>query len=326
MKNKIEKNIIVYQGKNGAIELKGDFNKETLWANLNQISDLFDTDKSGISRHIRNIFKTKELDRRGTVAKIATVQTEGRRNIIRDIEFYNLDVILSVGYRVNSKQATLFRQWATKILREHITRGFTINTKVIKTNYAEFQKAIENLRHLLPAGSSIDQASVLELVSAFAETWLSLEAYDTDTLVSRGTTKKSVDLSVDLLSGALSKFKNDLLKKKMATDIFGLERQGGSVNGVVGSVMQAFGGKEFYPTVEEKAAHLLYFMVKDHPFVDGNKRCGAFAFVWFLRKAGALHLDRITPAALTALTIFIAESDPIQKEKMIRVVLQLLKA
>jgi hypothetical protein len=317
--------IIIYQAKTGAIEFRGDFEHETIWANLQEIAGLFETDKSGISRHIKNIYRTGELKKSATVAKNATVRKEGKRAIIREIEYYNLDMILSIGYRINSKKATIFRQWATKILREHITKGFTINRAVIKNNYAEFKKAIENVRHLLPAGSTIDNASILELISAFADTWLSLDAYDKDTLITKGATKKSVAIAAEELISALADFKLSLVKKGLATELFGTERGAGNIAGIVGNVMQSFGGKALYPALEEKAAHLLYFMVKNHPFTDGNKRSGAFAFVWFLKKAGILNLQKITPPALTALTLLVAESNPKNKDRMVGLILQLLK-
>ncbi len=324
-KKKTFNSIVVYQTKAGAIDLRGDFRGETIWASLNQIAGLFDTDKSGVSRHIRNIFESKELDQKRTVANFATVRNEGERSIERKIEYFNLDLILSVGYRVNSKKATVFRQWATKTLRQHITKGYTINPKVVKNNYAEFQKAIENIKQLLPAGSSIDHASVLELVSVFADTWLSLDAYDKDELVSSGATKKSVIVTAEQLTSGLSDFRDILIKKGEATEIFGQEKMAGNIAGIIGNVMQSFGGKSLYPTIEEKAAHLLYFMIKNHPFTDGNKRSGAYAFIWFLKKTGVLDTSKMTPPALTVITLFIAESDPKHKDKMVRLVLQLLK-
>ncbi|MDP2669045.1 MAG: virulence protein RhuM/Fic/DOC family protein [bacterium] len=325
-KNYKKKNeIVIYQAKTGAIELRGDFGKETIWATLDQIADVFGRDKSVISRHLQNIYKENELDEKATVAKNATVQLEGARRVERIIEYYNLDAIISVGYRVNSKTATKFRQWATKTLHQHITKGYTINPKVIKNNYTEFQKAIENIKHLLPADSPIDHASVLELISAFADTWLSLDAYDKDELTTKGTTRKSVELTSEHIKNALTDFKASLIKKGEATALFGNERSTGNVAGIIGNVMQSFGGKPVYPTIEEKAAHLLYFMVKNHPFTDGNKRSGAYAFVWFLNRADVLDRKTMTPPALTALTLFVAESDPKNKDRMIKLVLQLLK-
>ncbi|MDP2684542.1 MAG: virulence protein RhuM/Fic/DOC family protein [bacterium] len=326
MKNIDKNEIVVYQAKNGSIELRRDLQKDTVWANLQQIADLFETDKSGISRHIKNIYKIRELEKKATVAKIATVQHEGNRQIKREIEFYNLDIILSVGYRVNSKKATIFRQWATKTLRQHITKGYTINPKVIKNNYSEFQKAIEGIKHLLPNSENIANDNVVELISAFADTWLSLEAYDKDKMIDKGATKKSVGLTSNQLNSALFTLKKSLIQKGEATDLFGAERQKNSVEGIIGNVMQTFGGKQLYPTVEDKAAHLLYFMVKNHPYVDGNKRSGAYAFVWFLQKAGILKKSQINPPALTALTLFIAESNSKNKDRMVKLVLQLLRA
>jgi len=322
---KAPNSVVIYQAKSGAIELRGDVHTETIWATQAQIARVFGVERSVVTKHIRNIYQDNELAEKGTCAKIAQVQKEGEREVKRTIEHYNLDIILSVGYRVNSKTATQFRQWATKTLRQHITKGYTLNPKVIKNNYAEFQKAIENIKRLLPAGSNIDHASVLELVSAFADTWLSLDAYDKDALQSKGATKKRVAVTAEKLVGSITDFKSILVDRGEATEIFAVERSVGTISGIVGNVMQSFGGNDLYGTVEEKAAHLLYFIIKNHPFVDGNKRSGAYAFVWFLRQAKILDTTRITPPALTALTLFIAESEPMHKEKMIRLVLQLLK-
>jgi len=323
-KEQITKNnsIAVYQAKNGAIELRADSKMETVWASLDQISSLFGRDKSVISRHIKNIFKDQELKESSVVAKNATTASDGKSY---KVIFYNLDMILSIGYRVNSKLATQFRIWATKTLREYITKGFIINKLRIKNNYNQFLEAINDIKKLIPGDSNIDRASILDLVTAFADTWLSLDAYDKDNLAADGKTKKQVILTAEKLNKFLGEFKKELVKKGEATDIFGIEIRKDVLVGIVGNVMQSFGGKALYPTVEEKAAHLLYFMVKNHPFIDGNKRSGAFAFVWFLKKAGLLERSKITPPALTALTLFIAESDPKNKERMIKIVLQLLK-
>lgn len=321
---KKEQKIIVYQTKTGAIELREDVDAETIWANLQQIADLFDTDKSGISRHIKNIYDSKELDQSATVAIFATVQKEGKREVARDIEYFNLDMILSVGYRVNSKNATIFRQWATKTLRSHIVNGYTINKKRIAKNYDAFLKAVEQVKALLPSGGNIDAENAMELVKMFANTWLSLDAYDKSRLPNKGATKKQVEFTAEEMTQALQKLKHELIKKGQATDLFGSERGGQSVSGIVGNVFQTFGGQDLYPTIEEKAAHLLYFMVKNHPYADGNKRSGAFAFVWFLKQAGILNPARLTSEALTAITLFVAESSPKDKDKMTGLVLLLL--
>ncbi|MBI2098038.1 MAG: virulence protein RhuM/Fic/DOC family protein [Candidatus Wildermuthbacteria bacterium] len=319
------RHIVIYQAPSGAIELRGDFEHESVWATLDQIATVFGRDKSVISRHLSNIYKEKELSREATVAKNATVQMEGDRQVVRDIEYYNLDAILSVGYRVNSKTATLFRQWATKTLREHITKGYTINRKQIAKNYGAFMKSVSDIQALLPEHITLDPKTVLELIKEFASTWVSLDAYDKDALTAIGTTKKSIALSGEELTGAIANLRNELTRKGDATEMFAQERAKGSIEGIVGNVMQSFGGKPVYESVEERAAHLLYFMVKNHPFTDGNKRSGAFAFIWFLRKAKAKKFRNISPPTLTALTLLIAESDPKKKEQMVALVTQLLK-
>lgn len=321
---KQKNNVVIYQAKDGAIELRGDSKKETLWASLQQIADLFETDKSGISRHISNIYKTGELKKNSTVAKIATVQVEGKRKVERKIDFYNLDMILSVGYRVNSKKATQFRIWATKTLKKYLVDGYVINKKQIGKNYNEFVKAIADVQNLLPKHITLDPDLILELIKEFASTWVSLDAYDKEELKLEGKTKKSVKLTGAELTEAIGSLRKELLRKKEATEIFAQERTRGSIEGIVGNVLQSFGGKDVYPTLEEKAAHLLYFMVKNHPFVDGNKRSGAFSFIWFLRKTKSKSGWKISPAALTALTLLIAESNPKRKDQMIALVTQIL--
>ena len=313
--------IVIYQAKSGKIEFRGDFKRNTVWANLNQIADLFGRDKSVISRHIRKIFKSQELEPNSVVAKIATTASDGKTY---QVDYYNLDVILSVGYRVDSKQATLFRIWVTKTLRQHLLEGYTINKKRIALNYERFLRAVGDLKTLLPKDNKIQTQDVLELVEAFAGTWFSLDAYDTQNFPKSGATKKEVTFTGDELSQDLHELKQELLVRKQATDIFGQEKGEDAVHGIVGNVFQSFGNRDVYPTVEEKASHLLYFMVKNHPFVDGNKRSGAFAFVWFLRKAGLLQAS-LTPEALTALTLLVAESNAKDKEKIIGLILLLLQ-
>lgn len=232
---------------------------------------------------------------------------------------------MSFGYRTNSKKAIEFRQWANKILKQHITQGYTINPAIIKNNYQQFLAAVSDIKDLAGNTQNIDTDSVLELVSVFADTWLSLDAYDRDELKTEGTTKKSLTLTVAQIKKVLIQFKGELIKKGEATDIFARERETEALVGIIGNVMQSFGGTSVYPTLEEKAAHLLYFIIKNHPFIDGNKRSGAFIFIWFLNKTALLRNSKITPPALTALTLFIAESDPKNKAKMISLVLQLLK-
>lgn len=317
--------MVVYQAANGAIELRGDASKETLLASQAQMAEMFGVQQPAIAKHLKNIYEEGELRKRATHSILEYVQIEGGRSIKRKIEYYNLDAIISVGYRISSKTGTRFRQWATKTLRSYVTDGFAINRKRLVKNYDAFMTAVEGVRVLAPAGSPVDTNSVLVIVRAFADTWFSLDAYDKGEFDGTKPTKKSITLAGnDLLSG-IAELKCELVRKGEATDLFASERSLGSVAGIVGNVLQSFGGKDVYPSIEEKAANLLYFMVKNHPFADGNKRSGAFAFAWFLQKAGLLDVKRLTPDTLTALTLLVAESDPRQKEKLIGLVTLLIR-
>ncbi len=323
-------NLVIFQIENGAIEFRGDFdNEDVIWGNLNQIADLFGRDKSVISRHIKNIFKTGELDSDSTVAKIATVQNEGGREVVRDIEYFNLDVILSVGYRVDSQQATQFRIWATKTLKQHITKGYTINKKVLKKNYEEFLKVIDDIKLLAKNNDKVSQDEVLELIKTFSYTWFSLESYDKQDFPEKGKVKGGKEIDLKEFSESLYQevdvLKKELMSKEEATELFAQEKNENSLEGILGNVFQSVFGKEVYGTVEEKAAHLLYFIIKNHPFVDGNKRTGAFSFIWFLKKMKFDFEGKISPETLTTLTLLIAESDPKDMKKMIGLVLIILK-
>ena len=322
-KNDNSKDIVIYQSKNGSIRIKHDARKETIWLTQLQVADLFNVGKAAISKHVKNIFETGELKASSTVSKMEIVQVEGDREVRRNIEHYNLDLVLSIGYRVNSMQATSFRQWATKILRGHIVDGYTLNKRRIKGNYEQFSDAVNHIKRMVKA-VQIDNDSVIDLISMFANTWLSLDAYDKDQLLPTGTSRKKVTLTAGKLSKALQALKKNLISKGEATELFAAERSKESVSGIIGNVMQSFAGEDLYPTIEEKAAHLLYFMVKNHPFFDGNKRSGAYAFIWFLKKSKMLDVGKITPASLTAMTLLIAESDPKDKNKMTGLICKLL--
>jgi prophage maintenance system killer protein len=321
----VTKKTIIYQTKNGALELKTDAMAETIWFTQLQVAELFDVQKSAISKHVKNIFETEELEYKSTVSKMETVQKEGRRTIKRVQEYYNLDLVLSIGYRINSKKATHFRQWATKTLKEHVLKGYTINPNQIQKNYTQFLKTVDNFKELIPVNSMISKDIMFELITLFADTWLSLYAYDKGGLVTQGATIKKVILTAEKLNKGLTALKRILIEKGQASDIFGIERVKNSIEGIIGNVLQSFNGQELYPSIEEKAAHLLYFIVKNHPFIDGNKRSGAYAFVWFLRQAKILNIFRISPPALTAITLLIAESAPKDKEKMIGLICTLLR-
>lgn len=314
--------LLIYQAKDGSIELRGDIRLDTVWASLDQIASIFGRDKSVISKHLKAIFAESELDRKAVVAKNATTAADGKTY---NVEYFNLDAILSVGYRVNSKTATEFRKWATKTLKAHITKGYTLNRKQIARNYDAFVKSVTDIQQLLPDHVTLDPKVILELVKEFSMTWVSLDAYDKESLTVVGTTRKEIALTGKELTDAIANLRSELIRKGEATELFAQEKNEGSIEGIVGNVMQSFGGKSVYATAEEKAAHILYFMVKDHPFIDGNKRSGAFAFIWFLRKAKIRTLNNINPSTLTVITLLIAESDPKRKDQMVALVTQLLR-
>ncbi len=327
---KNNKKIIIYQAKNGAIAFRGDFDDENIiWANLNQIAELFGRDKSVISRHLKKIFGSSELNEKVTVAKIATVQKEGEREVLRKIDYYNLDVILSVGYRVDSKVAVEFRKWATKTLKQHITKGYTLNKKILQKKHEEFLRAVKDIKLLASKNQKVSKDDILELIQTFSSTWFNLESYDKQNFPAKGKSKKKIKINFEKFAQELYEevalFKKELIAKKEATDFFAQEKKNGSLKGILGNVFQSVFGKEVYQTVEEKAGHLLYFIIKNHPFNDGNKRTGAFAFIWFLRKMNFDFEDKITPETLTTLALLIAESNPKDKEKMIGLVLLLLE-
>ncbi len=317
---KKKSDVVIYQTKEGALELVGDFRHETVWATQAQIAEVFGVERSVITKHIRNIFKGHEVVEKSNVQKMHIASSD------KPVSFYSLNIILAVGYRANSVKAIEFRGWVTRIIKEHAILGYTLNKKVILKNYDQFIKNVSEIQSLLPRQTALDTSMVLELVKEYAVTWSKLDAYDKEALAPTGITKKKIKLTTGELFAAVGTLKSELFKKGEATDIFAQERATGNVEGILGNVMQSLGGKEVYGTLEEKAAHFLYFMVKNHPFVDGNKRTGAFTFIWFLRLAGVRGASNINPAGLTAITLLIAESDPKHKEKMVALVVELLKA
>jgi len=248
--------VVIYQNSSGAIEFRGDIKNETIWATQAQVSELFNVERSVITKHIRNILKDKELNEFSVCAKFAHTAGDGK---IYQVQYYNLDVILSVGYRVNSKKATQFRQWATKTLREYITKGYVINRNQISKNYDSYMKALESIQKLLPEETVFDSRSTLELIKSFAKTWVSLDAYDKEVLKVNSITKKKVSLTSFELLSSIQELKSELVKNGEATDLFAKERQRENIQGIVGNVMQSFGGKFLYESLEEKAAKRDFF-------------------------------------------------------------------
>jgi len=319
-----ENRLIVYQTDDGGIALQADAEQETVWATQKQLAEVFSVDVRTINEHIRNIFKTDELEEVSTIRKFRIVQQEGKREVARNIDHYNLDMMISVGYRVNSKTATKFRKWATQTLKQHITQGYTINPNRIAKNLDTFLHAVEEVKALAQDNQQLQTDDVLALVTAFAHTWFSLEAYDEDNLPTQGSSRSSIQLEASELYRAVDTLKQTLMTQGQATPLFAQEKNEGSLQGIVGNIYQSAFGEDVYPTLEEKAANLLYFIIKNHPFNDGNKRTAAFAFIWFLQKSGVDFKGRVTPEALTSNTLLIAESNPTSKARMIGLVILLL--
>lgn len=324
--------IHIYKTPDGTSTIDVKLEKGSLWLNLNQISSLFERDKSVISRHLKNIFKEGELVEEATVAKNATVQKEGNRTITRDIDYYNLDAILSVGYRVNSVRGTQFRIWANGILHNYLLKGYAVNEKRLREQSRqldELKKTIKLLGNVIDSekGLNSDEAEgLLKIVTDYTYALDILDKYDHQALEVEATTSDSLfvityDAAINVIVGLKEKFGG--------SSLFGNEKDE-SFKGSLAAVYQTFAGKDLYPSIEEKAANLLYFIVKNHSFSDGNKRIAAFLFVWFLEKNSILyHQDgskRIADNALVALTLMIAASRPVEKDMMVKVVVNLINS
>ncbi len=309
---------VIYQGKNGGIEFRGDLKNETIWATQAQIADIFNIERSVVTKHLSKLFKDGEVSEKSNVQKMHIANSD------KPVLFYSVDVILSVGYKTNSKNAIEFRKWASKIIKEYTMSGYVFNRTRIIDNYDRFINAVNDIKLLLPESDYSDTKNVLELVRGFANTWLTLDSYDKESFKSPKITKKKVTLTSSELNSALTDLKSELMSKNEASELFGIDKSRNSLEGIVGNVMQSFGGEDVYKSLEEKAVHLLYFIIKNHPFVDGNKRSGAFAFIWFLNKYKILDTKKISPEGLTAITLLVAESDPKNKDRLIKLIINLL--
>ena len=292
-------------------------NEETVWLNRNQLAILFDRDVKTIGKHINNALK-EELDS-STVAKFATVQKEGSRNIKREIDYYNLDMIISVGYRVKSQNGIIFRKWATSILKDYMIKGYAVNQKRLDV----LNKTIAIQSRMLASTLNIEEKEVLNVIEAYSNALTLLDDYDHGTIP-----KPDGIVSVYQLTYEECRELIDSMKYGNYSDVFGVEKEYGKLNGILAAIYQNVFGTELYPSIEEKAANLLYFLIKDHPFVDGCKRIGASIFLEFLNKNKHLIIDGkqiISDSALVAITLMIAESRPEEKETMVKLVMNFLE-
>jgi death-on-curing family protein len=319
--------IIIYNTADNQTQVEVQFDNETVWLSQQQMGLLFNQTKQNISLHINNCFKEFELIKTATVKESLTVQFEGKRSVSRKIEYYNLDVIISVGYRVKSIQGTQFRQWATQRLKEHLVNGYSINKQRLEQLHLtlELIKLSSNNEDL-----NLNEAKgLLEIINNYTQSFILLNQYDSDNFLNSGLNDEIVYIiNYKEAVIAVEKLKSHLVSKKEATEIFGNQKDK-SFEGILGNIIQSFDNEYLYPTIEEQAAHLLYFIIKNHPFSDGNKRIGAFMFVWFLEK-NKHHFKtngeiKINDNALVALAILVAQSNPSYKAIMIKLIVNLIK-
>ncbi|NCN44918.1 MAG: hypothetical protein COZ36_02870 [Piscirickettsiaceae bacterium CG_4_10_14_3_um_filter_44_349] len=318
--------IEIFQTKDDQIQLQVSLQDQTVWLTQAQMAELFDKDVRTINEHIGNVFSDGELDRKPTIRKFRIVRQEGKREVHREIEHYNLDVIISVGYRVKSARGVQFRKWATRVLNQYLVEGYALNEKRLKERNIEFEQAITLLSSTLSNQALVnaDGQAVLQVISDYARSWSLLQGYDEQNLPDN-TAKQTdmVAIELDDALTAINSLKQELMTKGEATALFG-QLRGDGLTSALATIEQGFGDTLFYPNVASRAAHLLYFVIKNHPLADGNKRSGSFLFLWYLRlnqhflakPVEALINDN----TLVALALLVAESKPDQKELMIRLI------
>jgi prophage maintenance system killer protein len=325
--------VILFQAADGQVTLDVHLEADTVWLSQAQLAQLFGRERSVISKHIGNVFKEGELAPETTCAKFAQVQTEGARVIHRQVDFYNLDVIISVGYRVKSPRGTQFRIWATQVLRQHLIQGYTLHQRRLQERgLGDLQQALALMARTLSSRGLLNDEgqAVLEVVQRYSRAWRWLLAYDEDRLppITAEPDGSPEALKLEEAQRAIETLRADLARCGEATPLFGLDNRQ-ALAGILGAIEQTFDGQPLYPTAQLRAAHLLYFVIKDHPFADGNKRIGTLLFLEFLRRNQLLLLadgqPRIADNGMAALALLIAESAPQQKELMIRLVMALLE-
>ena len=327
MNNPIE----IYQTSDGQTQVEVRFGQETVWLSQAQMAQLFDTSADNISLHLKNIYAEGELDDQATTEDFSVVRTEGSRKVTRQIKHYNLDAVISTGYRVKSRYATQFRIWATARLKDYLLKGYALNQSRLQQNAAELEQAVALIRKTAASPELTVESGrgLVDIIGRYAQTFLWLQQYD-EGLLSEPKAQAGGELpTVEEARAALAEFKQQLMARGEATELFARERDGG-LEALLGNLEQTVFGEPAYPSIESKAAHLLYFVVKNHPFSDGNKRSGAYLFADFLHRNRRLFNTRgeavINDTGLAALTLLVAESDPKQKDTLIRLIMHMLQA
>lgn len=319
--------IVIYQSEDGRTQIDVKLEGETVWLSQAQMSELFQTDRTVINRHIRNIYKSGELEEKTTCAKNAQVRVEGSRAVSRTIPYYNLDMIISVGYRVNSIRGTRFRQWANSVLKQYLIKGYAVNERIRKQQIAELRQLVQVAGRAIrqqPVPITDESNALFDVVVDYTYALDTLDDYDYQRLNINKTTKEEPFHAT--YENAMHEI--DMLRDKFGgSSLFGNEKDD-SFKSSIGQIYQTFGGVELYPSVEEKAAMLLYLVTKNHSFSDGNKRIAATLFLWFMNNNGILYREdgskRIADNTLVALTLMIAESRTEEKDVMVKVVVNLI--
>jgi prophage maintenance system killer protein/prophage antirepressor-like protein len=321
-KNKFNRGeIVIYRTAKKEVDLRVHFEGETVWLKQDEIAKLYSKERSVITKHINKIFADKEVDKKSNVHFLHIAGSDKR------VAFYNLDVILAVGYRTNSARAIHFRKWVTNVLKKYLLRGYAVNEKRLleaRGKFKELQSAISFLQEKSKKELLSEQAGeILNLLSSYAKTLTLLEEYDKGKLKTAKGRKAKFVLKYEHCQKIIKEVKKELIAKKEASDIFGRETRG-AFEGIIKGLYQTFNRKELYPTIEDKASHLLYFTIKDHPFTDGNKRIASFLLVYFLDKNNYLYREKgekkINDNALVSLALLVAESDPKEKDILIKII------
>ena len=328
-----QKQVLIYQAEDGSFQTEIRLESDTIWLNQKQISELFNTSTDNIGLHIKNVYADGELSEEATTEDYSVVRLEGKRKVNRRVKHYNLDAIISVGYRVNSKQGTQFRIWANKVLREYLLQGYALNESRLKQQ----TKQIVLLKETLALFQEAQQTSLghdeakglLSVLTEYTHSFILLNQYDTDNFPKGGLSENiTEEINTKEAMYAINLLKKNLIADKEASSLFGNPKDD-SFNAILGNIIQSFDGKYLYPSIEEQAAHLLYFIVKNHPFTDGNKRIGALIFIWFLQRNKHLLKRngeaKINDNALVAITLLVAQSQPNQKKVMIDLIINLIK-
>ena len=319
--------IVIYRTADGQTTVDVKMDGDTVWLSQAQMAELFQTDRTSILRHIKNIYKTGELEENPTCAFFAQVRTEGKRTVTRQIPYYNLDMIISVGYRVNSLRGTQFRIWANKVLKEYLVKGYAVNKALTEQRYTELKQLVAVLGRTVKAQEALtsdDALNLVEVVSDYAYALDTLDKYDYQQLAVEQTTNEAKFRAT--YEGAMQTIEE--LKAKFGGSQWFAHEKDDSFKSSIGQIYQTFGGQDLYPSVEEKAAMLLYLVTKNHSFSDGNKRIAATLFLWFMAGNGILYntdgTKRIADNTLVALTLMIAESRTEEKDVMVKVVVNLI--